>query len=90
MDILAVVGLIVCYVVQRHIRPLSIALPASIVVTLVSWVLVAFALSQVSPHPLVPAGAFGYAITVGLAVAIAFFVAAARYFVARRRKGAQP
>ena len=90
MDVLAVVGLILCYVVQRQIRPLSIALPASIVVTLVSWVLVAFALSQVSPHPLVPAGAFGYAITVGLAVAIAFFVAAARYFVARRRKGAQP
>jgi hydrogenase-4 membrane subunit HyfE len=85
MDVLAIVGLLVCYVVQRRIRNWRVAVPTSVFVTLVAWVLVALALFQISPHPLLPAGLSGYALAIAVAVAIALFVAAIRYFIARRR-----
>jgi len=89
MDLLAIIGILVCCVVQPRIHRTWISVTVSVVVVLATWILVVFALSQVFPHPLVPAGSLGYSLAVALAIAIALVVAAIRYMVARYRRNAQ-
>ena len=90
MDVLALVGLLVCYLVQRRIRPWPVAIPVSIALTLAAWLLTAFGLSLISPHPLLPAGLPGYSRGIALAIIIALFVAGVRYFLAQRGKETKP
>ena len=89
MEILILVGLVVCYIVQRQVQAFWLSIALSTALAFAAWVVLAFAFSFIAVHPMVPSGRYALLVMLLACVVTAFVVAGLRWLLRHIKAGAK-